>query len=110
MSKTVDEIYLDVAKAVVESIDQPWQVAILNFEYTDDSGEFDCVFREEGGNEQDFDVDFLTYKNFKELHLIMTKDGSNRWNRAKFTLYPSGKFNIDFEWDQSLADEIDANS
>lgn len=40
------------------------------------------------------------------MHEVTTEGGKNRWNRVKFTLYPDGKFNIDFEWDQALFDEI----
>ncbi|EPF2929534.1 immunity protein YezG family protein [Vibrio navarrensis] len=44
---------------------------------------------------------------FEELHKITTENPNNKWNRAIFTLEPSGSFNIDFEWDQALADEIE---
>jgi len=29
------------------------------------------------------------------------------WNRAKYTLYPEGKMNIEYIWDQALQDEVD---
>lgn len=29
------------------------------------------------------------------------------WNRAKYTLFPEGKMNIEYIWDQELQDEID---
>ena len=57
-----------------------------------------------------FEVYDDAYDDFEELHDITTEGGSNQWNRAIFTLYPTGKFNIDFEWNQTLADEIEANS
>ena len=41
------------------------------------------------------------------LHQITTKGGHNRWNRAVFKLWPDGKFNMEFIWDQELHDEIE---
>ncbi|MFW5700846.1 MAG: hypothetical protein ACOCWM_04070 [Cyclobacteriaceae bacterium] len=29
------------------------------------------------------------------------------WNRAKFTLYPDGKFDMEYIWDQELQDKVD---
>ena len=29
------------------------------------------------------------------------------WNRAKYMLYPEGKMNIEYIWDQELQDEVD---
>ncbi|PCM43910.1 immunity protein YezG family protein [Marinobacter sp. ANT_B65] len=111
MEKTVDELYHEIAQGIVDAIDGEWQSAEVNFEYTGDSGEFDCVYVKEGGEQNlDFDVEFPTYKAFKAIHEITTEGGSNPWNRAKFVLERSGKFSIDFEWDQQLEDEIKANS
>ncbi len=36
-------------------------------------------------------------------HPLQHKD----WNRAKFTLYPTGKFDMEYIWDQELQDEVD---
>ena len=47
---------------------------------------------------------------FEEIYDITQENPNNKWNRAKFTLMPSGDFTTDFEWDQSLTDEIEANS
>lgn len=111
MTITVDDIYREIAQDIFEAISDDWQSAVVNFEYTGDSGEFDCVYvKGSGKKEFDFDVEFSTYKSFKLLHDITAEGDSNRWNRAKFFLEPSGKFSIDFEWDQQLEDEVQANS
>src|SRR5690554_5211391 len=101
MVATIDDIYREIAQDIAEAIDDEWQSAVVNFEYTGDSGEFDCVYvKGSDAQEFDFDIEFSTYKAFKALHEITTEGDSNRWNRAKFVLEPSGKFSIDFEWDQ----------
>jgi hypothetical protein len=42
-----------------------------------------------------------------ELHAITTEGGHNRWNKLEFTLFPDGKFDLQFIWDQEWLDEID---
>ncbi len=111
---TVDEIYLSIAKNIINSTDSGWDEAILNVERAaDDAIKFKggCSSGEDytSFKFRNFDRRQLT-KDFHQLHSITTENDSNQWNRAKFTLAPSGKFSIDFEWDQSLADEIESLS
>jgi hypothetical protein len=42
------------------------------------------------------------------LHQFTTRWGGdkNRWNRAIYTLYPEGKFDMEFIWDQELQDGL----
>ena len=48
---------------------------------------------------------------FRILYKIMTSQSDkHKWNRAKVTLTNDGKLNIKFEWDQELADELEALS
>ena len=111
MSKTIDELYLDIAQRIIDTIDDDWSKAIINFQYFNDAGKYTGrYFSSNSDEEKDFKVGFKSYKDFKAIHAITTEDGSNQWNRAKFTLHPTGEFSIDFEWDQALADEIKANS
>ncbi|WP_062270713.1 immunity protein YezG family protein [Endozoicomonas arenosclerae] len=108
---TIDEIYSNIATRIVDAISEDWAEAFIEFEYFGDSGEYKGRYITSSSEEtKNFKVGYKTYKEFKKLHDITTEGESDRWNRAKFTLYPTGKFNIDFEWDQDLADEIAANS
>jgi hypothetical protein len=104
---SIDEIYLKIAHNISDAIKTQWCVANVTFEVEEDAGDFECAYIEDldSGVEHDFDVSYETYKAFKNLHEITTAGGENKWNRAKFTLYPTGKFSIDFDWDQSSADE-----
>jgi len=47
-------------------------------------------------------------KDFHALYEITTENESNDWNKADFILFPSGKFSIDFKWDQEMADELES--
>lgn len=111
MNMTVDNIYLEIARSIIDAIETQWSVAIINCELAENSGAFKCIYKEDNDSafDYDFDITYETFKAFEKLHEITTSGGSN-WNRAKFTLYPTGKFSIDFEWDQGLADEVEANS
>ncbi len=108
---TVDDIYLEIAHSIIDAIETQWSVAIITCELAEDAGAFKCIYKEDidSAVDHDFDVSYETFKAFEKLHEITTS-GENDWNRAKFTLYPTGKFSIDFEWDQGLADEVEANS
>ena len=108
---TIDDIYADIAKEISDSIDSEWVSALLLVEHYGDAAEFDATFIDsDTGSESDIDISYNVFRLFQELKRITSENGSNKWNRAKFTLMPSGDFTIDFEWDQSLADEIEANS
>lgn len=97
----IDEIYRTIAQDISDAINTQWCVAHVTFLFEEDAGEFECVYIEDvdAGIEHDFDVSYETYKAFNELHEITTEGGENRWNRAKFTLYPTGEFSIHFDWD-----------
>lgn len=59
-------------------------------------------------NQLDVDeFDFQLTFDILELHEITTQGGSNRWNKAIYTLTSSGQFNMQLIWDQELQDEIE---
>ena len=105
---TIDEIQLQIAQAIVDEIKEEWAVATINATILNNYGGFKCVYKkdENADVDYDFDIIFKTFEAFEKLHKITTEDGGSDWNRAKFTLYPTGKFNVEFEWDKELADEI----
>ena len=108
----VDDIYMSIAQNMIENIPtNNWISSHVEIEY------FGNDALEMGGGVKTSDNEFRSFKfrkfdrriisDFHNLHQITTEDSDNKWNRAKFTLEPTGKFNIDFEWDQALADEIE---
>ena len=103
---TVDEVYVLIAQNIKNSIqNENWNAAILYIQgddnYVDTSGQY----TDSNKNVQhldvhhfDSDVDFA----IMELHEMM----ENKWNKAVFTLASDGHFDMEFIWDQELADEI----
>ncbi len=102
MSKTINELYLEIAQRVVDVIDEDWKVATIDFQYLGNAGMYYGRYISGSDLEKDFKVGYKTYRMFKLIRSIMIENGSNQWNRAKLTLIPSGKFDMEFEWDQSL--------
>ena len=106
MTKGVEDIYKSVAIGIINNIEAEWEKAHIFVEYFEDSANFkgEYIQKDKTGF---FEVSDQAFDDFDELYQITTEDSDNKWNRAKFTLEPTGKFNIEFEWDQELADEIE---
>ncbi|WP_086930239.1 immunity protein YezG family protein [Agarilytica rhodophyticola] len=116
METTVDHIYKSVAQEMINNIPDDWSLSHLDVEreagdtigfsggWTSKQGQFNSFKFREFKNRR------MLVKNFHKLHEITTEGGANKWNKAKFVLKPQGEFEINFEWDQSLADEIEALS
>ncbi|WP_394146618.1 immunity protein YezG family protein [Vibrio atypicus] len=110
----IDETYRSIAQNIIDSIDSSWDKAVLNIEVVAGdtigfNGEYIIDGEHVSFKFRNFDRRKLS-RDGKSLHKVTTKNDSNIWNKAKFTLYPTGKFNIEFEWDQALEDEVNANS
>lgn len=105
----IDTLYLSIAQNIAQNCPSSWDTAEINAEV------FDGVVKLKGGcNSNDVFTSFKfrhfdrrIISDFENIHLITTENPDNNWNRAKFSLEPSGKFNMEFEWDQELADEIE---
>lgn len=106
---TIDEIYEVIANGIMQSIPRnDWDEVSLSIQgdstYIETSGTY-FISDEEFGldtHSLDSEVSFA----IMELHELTTEGGNNRWNRAIFTLFPDGEFDIEFQWDQDLNDEI----
>lgn len=110
MFKTVEEIYAFIGQTIVDNLDIEWNEAVLNMKV------IEGVVGYKGGvtNSEDEFTSFSlrkfpreTRKAIKKLHEITTEGDHNRWNRAKFTMDASHKFEIEFIWDQEYQDELD---
>jgi hypothetical protein len=109
---TVNDVYSHLGEKIINAIPpniSNWEKSIMT------------VHRQEGyiatgaivivnGNIiplDDLDAGFYTSQYIHELHTITTEGGHNRWNKLEFTLFPDGKFDLQFIWDQEWQDEID---
>ena len=111
MFRTIDEVYGCIAQHLVDCVGNSWTSLTLEVERgADDAIGYTGIFKTLEDKEEYLDVfelDNHIGNDFNELYFIMTEEGDqNKWNRAIFKLTPDGKFSIDFNWDQALADEI----
>ncbi|KAA2242751.1 hypothetical protein F0L74_09495 [Chitinophaga agrisoli] len=111
---TVDEIYLNIGQGMAGAIEESsWTKARLLIKvvgtgvvgYTGD-----YQIRETGHDMSVRKIPRDIRLWIRELHEITTEGGSNKWNRAVFTLLPDGKFDMEFIWDQELQDEIEKHA
>lgn len=104
--ETVNDIYEKLGQAVMSNIETDnWSKAQLHLEVIGGSVDFKGFlndnerFNAPGG--------FSLAKSVLNLHAITTEGGSNKWNKAIFTLTPEGKFDMEFIWDQEFQDEVE---
>lgn len=105
--KNIDELYTEIALFLTKQVSQNWKECRVEVEYFGDSAEFDATYINSSDETIDLESGYKLFLLFRELHEITTENDSNNWNRAVFSLKPTGEFNIDFSWDQELADEIE---
>jgi len=108
---TVDEIYLNIGKSIVNAIDdERWNHAKLNIEVVGTSvvgynGEY-ITDNNETKNISIRNISRDIRNWIRELHNITTEGNGKKWNKAIFNLNSGGKFNMEFIWDQALDTEI----
>lgn len=104
----VDSIYENIAEYLVQQITADWKECKVEVEFFGDAAEFDATYTNFEDKSFDLESGYYLFKEFQSLSTIMSDNPEIKWNKATFTLEPSGDFNIDFEWDQELADEIES--
>jgi len=107
---TVDEIYLMLANLLNDAIEEDFQFANIYIDrldkYVASEGHYTNLHNEQIKIEE-LGFRFANAMAIHELHSITTEGGHNRWNKLKFTLYPTGKFEMEFIWDQEYQDMVD---
>lgn len=115
MFEGIEEVYQNIAEALIQSVHDTWVEIVLNIERTSTNhSKIDAEYLTNNGDTKYisfFDNDYGLFIFVEQLYQTMTKDtDKHKWNRAKVTLTNDGKLNIKFEWDQELADELEALS
>lgn len=106
------EIYQMIADRILAGInisDEAWKESVANIKRQEGMVSFTGYYIKEDGTEKSLESPFSFFDGLAihELHSIITSDGRSRWNTLKFRLFPTGKFELDFIWDQEYQDEID---
>jgi hypothetical protein len=105
---SVNEIFNLWGSTIVSHVEGEWEKAVLNLEIQRGMTGFNGGYYFKSGEFKSFALkQFPRNIGVKELHEITTKGGQNRWNRARFTVTPDRKFDMEFIWDQEWQDRID---
>lgn len=105
-----DKVYNGIANAILDSVDDDWASARLEIEIDSGFFSFYCIKINKDSIENP--VRFIKEDNFSDsikwLHTFTSSIGNTKWNRAHFTMDNSGKFDMQFIWDQETQDKVDA--
>jgi len=105
------EIYQFIGNALRSVVNNDWNEIVLNVELTEGSIGYNGQYLDSKGNKDQYDLfslDDNLNDAFEELYQMMTaKSDKHKWNKAKVTLTHNGDFNIKFDWDQEMYDEIE---
>ena len=99
-----NDIYHIIGQNILNSISKDtWANAVLNIEaYKGNYVKYNGSFSDDKDNKYQLNLKNLNLKEMKasiyELMEIMGE--SNKWNKAVFKLWPTGKFDMQFKWDE----------
>jgi len=109
----MEEIFELFGQGLADAIpsSQKYMKAILNIMRIDKVAEFNGYLIDKQDKKINLEIK-LAYTHAKAVHKLHEITQSHplehrNWNRAIFTLYPDGKFEIEYIWDQELQDEIE---
>ncbi len=107
------EIFNLLANGIIDALPQAieFKEAVLKIMRQKGVVEFSSYLIDREGKEINLDIN-MGYRYAKavlELYRLTQNEPPvhKDWNRAKYTLYPEGKMNIEYIWDQGLQDEVD---
>ena len=105
-----DIVYNRIANAVIDSVNNiDWIKAQLEIEIDQGFFSFYCLVT--NSTKTDFPVKFIKDDNFSDnirwLHIFTTSMGNTKWNEATCNLDKTGKFSMDFRWNQETQDKVD---
>jgi len=96
----IEEIYSEIGNSIANSIPTGWKKAWIEAEVEDDNANFTCRFINALGVKDQFNTDFDTYQLFSELRDQFENTKGGKWDKAIFTLDSTGKFDIEFEYNE----------
>ena len=112
MNRSLDEIYSSISQMVLKGIDGNFSDAVLEVELHSLAMKLTGGYVRGDGSEPS---SFSFIKEHKkilmndliELHVKTDLDDKSRWNTLNYSLHPNGEYRADFDWNQSLADDVE---
>ena len=109
----IKEIINELANSVLDILpkNEAFQYIVLKIKRLEDNVGFQGFYFDEQGIRKSLSIwDFnFNSDRIHELYKITTEQPPKHknWNRADFTIYSDGRFNMEYIWDQQLQDEVD---
>jgi len=107
----MEEIFKKLATKLIEDIgDVQWEKVILDLIRLEGSVRFSAIFiNESQSSDLEVSFGFWEARDVHKLYNITQSEPAvhTNWNRAKYTLFPDGKMEMEYIWDQELQDEVD---
>lgn len=107
------EIFNLLANGIIDDLPQglKFKEAILNIMRLEGVVEFKSHVIDTNGEKINLEVS-MGYKYAKAVLELYTLTQTEfpiheNWNRAKYTLFPEGKMEIEYSWDEALQNEVD---
>jgi hypothetical protein len=101
-TRTDQQIYKTIADVVNGSAPADWQKIIVSASIADDNGETLYDYMDELGKQKWFipetSKQYEVFMAFQELRSLMRASG-HLWDTARFTLERSGKFRMEFNYE-----------
>ena len=109
---TVNEVYTHLGQKILDAIpinEVKWEKAVMSIQRLEGYiGTGAKLYTKDKVIPLDeLDAGYFTSKYIHFLYNTMTQEGHHHWNKAEFTLFPDGKFDLQFIWDQEWQDEVD---
>lgn len=111
--KTQKEIFNQIANSIIDILPQGVQFnyAILEIKRLEGNVGFTGYYITNSDEKKWLDIfSFNLDESYIEdlYHITQNEPPVHKnWNRAKYTLYPEGKMEIEYIWDQELQDQVD---
>ena len=112
MNRTLEEIYANISHMITRGIDGMFTDAVLEVEL------HSLALKLSGGylrGDGSVPMSFNFIKEDKkvlmndliELHIKTDLDDNSRWNTMNYALHPTGEYQVNFEWNETLADSVE---
>ena len=104
-SSSVEELYARIGNAISQAIDGAWAEAWYAFEQEEEDASTSYgryirarPFEKAQNIELDLETGVYVSEAFETLRKRLRTEGEAPWTRAVFTLYPTGRFDLAFDY------------
>jgi hypothetical protein len=100
MVEGIEQFYQQIAESMLDHIPEDWSVAIFEAMFFPQGSVYEAEYRRQADNvARDFRPASSGDRAFRQLRRAFQDEGKLLWGKARFELYPDGKFNLKLGYD-----------